>query len=57
MYRVAFIGLLASIVFGLLFFLPVVGPIFLTLAIASISIAAVSFVVAVIKTLFFDLWC
>ena len=56
MYRVAFIGLLASIVFGVLFFLPIVGPIFLTLAIASISIAAISFVIAVIKTLFFGFW-
>lgn len=54
MFRAMFVGIVAAIVFGLLGFLPVIGPVFLTVSIVSISAAGILLVAGLIKLLFFS---
>ena len=56
MYRLAFVGLLSFVLFGILSFFPGIGFIFGCISVASITIAVVSFIAAVVKTLFFGFW-
>lgn len=56
MFRAVFIGIVAAIVFGLLGLLPVIGPVFLTVSVISISLAGILLVAGLIKLLFFSWW-
>lgn len=53
MFRTAFIGIIAAIIFGLLSVLPIIGTAFAVVATISIALAGILFVVGLIKLLFF----
>jgi len=51
-FRVAFVGLVTAIIFGVLGMIPVIGPVFLVVATIGITVAGVCFIIGLIKALF-----
>ena len=56
MFRLCFVGLVAGLILGLMSFLPIVGVVFEVLAVISLVVAGLSFIIGLIKILFFGWW-
>lgn len=56
MFRLCLVGLVSAGIFGLMSALPVIGGIFEVLTVMCCVIAGLSFIIGLIKVLFFSWW-